>query len=383
MEMSARKIIARRAAFELKPNSVVNLGIGMPEGVSNVANEEKILDFITLTAEPGVVGGTAGGGAEFRRGDQHRGLIDQPYQFDFYDGGGLDMAFLGLAQADRQGNLNVSKFGPNGRGRGLHQHQPERQKGGVRGHLHRRRARGCHRRRAAGRRRRGQGVRKFVQQVEHVTFSGPHAVENGQPVLYVTERCVFRLSPEAWCWRRSHRASIWSRTSWTRWTLSPSSTDPLRLMDPRIFQAEPMGLKADLLRVSLDRPAELQSRREPVFRQFRELSIDSRDDIEAVDAAVRRLLTPLGMRVSAIVNYDNFTIADPLVDAYTAMVKGLVDDLYSDVTRYTTSTFLRKKLGRALQRRQVAPHIYENRDEARDALNRMEGHGPGTAGRAK
>lgn len=364
MPMSERKIIARRAAFELKANSVVNLGIGMPEGVASVANEEKIIDLITLTAEPGVIGGVPASGIDFGAATNTQAVIDQPYQFDFYDGGGLDAAFLGLAQVDRFGNLNVSKFGPKLAGAGgfinISQNAKEVVFVGTFG---------------AGRQRVGarEGrlvidedapARKFVRDVEHVTFSGAYAGKRGQRALYVTERCVFALRPDGLELVEVAPGIDIERDILARMDFKPLMPHDPALMDTRIFRPETMDLRERLLAIPLDQRFIYDPGQNLFFVNLERFALRSPSDVAAIEREVEGRLAPLGRRAYAIVNYDNFTIAPELLDAYSAMVRSLVDRFYSGVSRYTTSGFLRMKLGEALEKRGVAPHIFESADEA-------------------
>ena len=141
-----------------------------------------------------------------------------------------------------------------------------------------------------------------------------------------------------------------------------------RLMDARIFRTEPMGLKDDLLTLRLTDRLTYDPCENLFFVNFEGFAVNNHALVEQIRAAVEKVLTPIGRKVYTIVNYDNFSILPELVDEYTDMVKYLVDHYYTGVTRYTTSTFLRMKLGDALQRRDVAPHIYESGKEARQAL---------------
>jgi len=371
MELSPRKIIARRAAFELKPNSVVNLGIGMPEGVAQVANEERIIEYLTLTAEPGVIGGVPNGGLNFGTGTNIDCLIDQPYQFDFYDGGGLDMAFLGSAEVDKEGNVNVSKFGPRFVGPGGFINISQNSKKVI--FVGTFTAVGLKVAIEDGKVRIDQEGKefKFIDQVQQKTFSGKYAGMKKQPVLYVTERCVFSLTEAGLELTEVAPGIDVGKSILALMGFKPIMSKPPRLMDPRIFRPEPMGLKEDLLTVSLEERLTYHPEENLFFVNFENFYVRTSEEIQKIKENVERMLKPLGRKVFTIVNYDNFNIAPELVDEYGDMVK-YVMQFYEGVTRYTTSTFLRMKLGDELQKRDLAPYIYESREEARKALGQLK-----------
>lgn len=191
-----RRTIARRAAKELKAGDIVNLGFGMPDGVAKVLKQEGREKEITLTIEQGIIGGVPAGDTDFGMAFNPDAILDQPYQFDWYDGGGLDVAVLSFAQFDGKGNVNVSRFGDrvNGVGGFINISQSTKTvvfvgtltTGGL--------EESCT---TQGLRIDREGkVKKAVAQVEQISFNGENAWKNGRKVLFVTERAVFDLTPE-------------------------------------------------------------------------------------------------------------------------------------------------------------------------------------------
>ena len=334
MARGPRKVIARRAALELRPNMVVNLGIGMPEGVAAVAAEEKVIDLITLSTEPGVIGGVPAGGLNFGAAINTQAVIDQPYQFDFYDGGGLDIAFLGLAQADAEGNVNVSRFG--------------RRLAGAGGFINI--SQSAAKLVFVGRFCAGDGSAqepKFVATVEQRTFSGREAWRRGQTVLYVTERCVLRLHERGLELVELAPGLDLERDVLRHMGFAPViERDPLP-MDAALFGEAPIGLRDRLLCLPLAERFALVPSHRTLYIDFERMQVRSLADIEAVRSAVEARLGPFGERVHAVVNYDHFQIEPGLEDAWMAMVHALVDRYYLSVTRYGSSGFLRARLAPA------------------------------------
>ncbi len=242
LPFNERKIIARRAAMELRTGDVVNLGFGMPDGVASVLAEEGQGDEVVLTLEQGQIGGVAASGDDFGLARNQMAMIDAGYQFDWYNGGGLDIAVLSFAQVDPQGNVNVSKF--NGRIPGI---------GGFVNI-----SQGAKRVVFVGTLKAGpqelrylesglQVVReaslaKFVPSVEQISFSGAYAVRWKLPVTYITERAVFSLDEEGLVLTEVAPGLDLERDVIQQMGFRPRIASDVKTMDPRLFRANRLDL---------------------------------------------------------------------------------------------------------------------------------------------
>ncbi|HZK85791.1 MAG TPA: CoA-transferase [Desulfosporosinus sp.] len=241
--LTIKKVLGRRAAMELVKDTVVNLGVGTPEYVAQVASEEGIASYMTLTVESGAIGGSPQGGARFGATLNPDCIIDQNTQFDFYDGGGLDMAFLGLAECDEIGNINVSKFGPKIPGCGGFINITQNAKkvffcgtftaGGLKEKIE------------DGKliiEQEGRKI-KFTKQVEQVTFSGKYAIKTQQTVLYITERAVFELKEDGLNLIEVAPGIDIQTQILDLMEFVPKIDKGIKIMDSRLFCEGIMGLK--------------------------------------------------------------------------------------------------------------------------------------------
>jgi propionate CoA-transferase len=371
MPLDARKIIARRAAFELPPNGAVNLGVGVPDGVAAIANEEKVTPYITLTTEAGAVGGVLAGGSSFGSSANAHAVIDQNTMFDFYDGGGLDLTCLGMAECDEQGNVNTSRFGGrlNGCGGFINISQNSRAvvfagtltAGGLKVAIEEGNLKIVQEGRA----------KKFVKQVEQITFSGAFAQERHQPVLYVTERCVFQLTPGGLELIEVARGIDIEEDILPNMDFKPIIDNPIP-MDRRLFIDEPMELLSDLMNLKLWERVSYDEDRNLLFLNLEGWNVRKKSDIDDLTKVLVDACKKAGRRVNAVVNHDGCRIAEDLYDDYAAMIAYMLEHYYASTTRYTTSTFMRLKMQEALSKRGLAPHVFERAAEAHRAIGLEE-----------
>ncbi len=243
MELDERKVIAKRAAMLLTPNASVNLGVGVPEGVANVAAEEGVADQLTLSIEAGTIGGIPAAGLDIGSSTNPDAIISQLHQFDYYDGGGLDITYLGLAEVDQYGNLNVSKFSGRVVGPGGFINISQSAKkvafcgtftaGGLKTEI------------KDGKLNIVQEGRnkKFKKNVEQITFSGQYAIESGQQIFYITERAVFQLAQEGLVLIEIAPGVDLEKDVLAQMEFRPVISPDLKLMDGNLFLDKPMNLK--------------------------------------------------------------------------------------------------------------------------------------------
>ncbi|WP_299345101.1 hypothetical protein [uncultured Maritalea sp.] len=209
-------------------------------------------------------------------------------------------------------------------------------------------------------------ARKFLRRVEQVTFSGARAARIGQPVLYVTERCVFELTGDGLKLTEIAPGINLGRDILAQMRLPPIIED-VQMMDARIFRPEEMGLRTDLLHLDLPDRIALDPMSGQLFLNFEKLRVRSCEDIARVQSAVEQACDGLVARVDVIANYDGFRIDEPLETDWARMVAGLTDRYYGQVSRYSGSAFMRMKLSQVFP--DTPTHIFETSDQARAFLD--------------
>jgi len=367
LPLDEKKVVLRRAAMELTPHAVVNLGVGLAAGVGNIANEEKLSDQIMLTLDPGIFGGVPLSGLGFGAALNYSASIDHATQFDFIDGGGLDFACLGFAECDGEGNINASRFSGRVSGCGGFINISQRSKKVVfvgtfsSGGLQTRIEKGKLTIEKEGK------YKKFVDSVGQVTFSGQYAGKQGRSVLYVTERCVFALREGGLELIEVAPGIDLQRDILDQLPFKPMVFDP-KPMSSLLFNPDLMGLRARIYDIGIEDRISYTPQSNTLFLDFSGMRINSSIDVDRVKSAVEAVLIPLNQRVVAVVNYDSFWVCPEASDAYMEAVEHIESNYYIKVSRYTTNGFMRIKLSRGLEKHNITSKVAKNYVEATSLL---------------
>lgn len=360
LPLEPRTVIARRAAFELAADSVVNIGLGLPELVGRVAAEEDIHDLVTFMVDTGVVGGVPLSGFGFGAAVNRQAVVSHTASFDFIDGGGLDTVFLGVGECDRRGNVNVSRFAGRLAGCGGAVNLTQRTDRVVfltpmtSGGLEARIVDGSLLIDREGR------FPKFVDEVSQITFSADVAAETGQEIIYITERCVFQLNESGLVVTEIAPGVDLDEHILAVLPFEPEVGD-LREMASGLFRAGTMGLRTSILDLRIEDRLSYDAASNTVFMDYSGMHVRTPEDVRNIVKAVDDLLGNIPRRVNSVVNYDRFQLDEQAVDAYADAVRYVQSTYYTEdgVTRHSTNAFMRLKLGRELEKRKLSPAIRE------------------------
>ncbi len=367
LPLDERKVIARRAAMELTPHSVVNLGLGLPSLVGSIANEERISDQITLTVDPGIFGGVPLGGQDFGAAMNYSAAVDHPSQFDFIDGGGLDSAYLGFAECDGAGNINASRFSGRVAGCGGFINISQNSKKVVFVGTFNAGGLGIAVKQGEIRILQEGKYSKFTEAVSQVTFAGEVAAAAGQSVHYVTERCVFTLQKGGLTLTEVAPGIDLQTQILDLLPFTPIVDDP-KPMNAALFEAPAFGLREMLHDIRIEDRIHYDPATNTLFLDYGGMRVKDAEDLERIKTAVDAALAPLDGRVNAIVNYQSFWADPEIMDAYLDLVRYVEDRYYIKVSRYTSSGFARLKLAQGLGQRSVTADVQQTHREARAQL---------------
>ena len=367
LPLDEAKVISRRANLELQPYDVINLGIGYPEAVATVANEENILEYLTMSVEPGIIGGMPLGGLDFGAAVNGEAVISMPDQFDFYDGGGLDLTCLGFAQCDSHGNVNSSKFGSRIAGCGGFIDISQNTKrvlflgtfttGGLKIAIENGQVKILQ-----------EGkIKKFVKSSDQITFCARLSDSETQKVLYITERCVFQLVDGNLELIEVAPGIDINRDILAYMEFAPVMSNVTE-MDSRLFRDQVMDIRQMFLLKELKTRVRYAEESNTLHLNFDGLELESIEDIDNLEKVVEEVCRKVNRKVDAIVNYNGFRVDDNIFDAYMEMGQSIISRYYHRIARHSTNDDARSRFSEEFRSRNLEANLFATRDEALEFL---------------